>query len=94
MSDRPYVRDDYTDEESQFIVACEAYRRVFRRTFPRVHEMLLLAKALGYRKVAQPAPWVIKALRMEDHSLRIAESAESIPPDPAAVLDNPDPNAA
>ena len=47
-----------TDEQFEFIMAVEEYRRVNKRPFPSLTEMLEIAKALGYRKVAEPQPLV------------------------------------
>ena len=45
-----------TDEQFQFIKAIEQYKRVNRRPFPSFTEILEIAKALGYRKVAEATP--------------------------------------
>lgn len=42
----------YEDDEREFIVAMERYRR--RRPFPTCAETLAVLKSLGYRKVAEP----------------------------------------
>lgn len=43
---------EYTDEERVFLLAVERYRRERRRPFPTCREVLAIALALGYRKVA------------------------------------------
>lgn len=46
----------YSDDEREFIVAVEAYKRKHGRSYPANTELLAIAKSLGYRKVAEPAP--------------------------------------
>ena len=45
---------EMNDEQFEFIRAIEEYKRVNRRPFPTFTEVLEIAKALGYRKVAEP----------------------------------------
>lgn len=45
---------EMNDEQFAFIMAVEEYRRVNKRPFPSLTELLEIAKALGYRKVADP----------------------------------------
>lgn len=47
---------DYTDEEILFMKAMDQYKRDNRRPFPTWSEVLEVLRALGYRKVADPAP--------------------------------------
>ena len=51
-----YTGADYSDEERQFLIAVEQYKRRRRRPFPTWREVLHLVHALGYRKVADPRP--------------------------------------
>ena len=44
---------DYTDEEREFMVAIENYKRERKRPFPTWREVLAVAKSLGYRLVAR-----------------------------------------
>lgn len=44
------VGADYSDEEREFAVAMERYRRERRRPCPTCRETLLVLKALGYRR--------------------------------------------
>ena len=44
------------DEQFAFIMAIEEYKRVNKRPFPSFTEILEIAHALGYRKVAEPEP--------------------------------------
>lgn len=45
---------DYDTEEIEFMRAIEDYKKDFCRPFPTWSEVLEVAKALGYRKVAEP----------------------------------------
>lgn len=47
---------EYTDDELEFILAQEKYRRENRRRFLTSREILRVAESLGYRKVAAPQP--------------------------------------
>ena len=42
------------DEQFAFIMAIDEYKRANSRPFPSYTEILEIAKALGYRKVAEP----------------------------------------
>jgi len=44
-----------TDEQFEFVMAVNEYRRVNKRPFPTWTEVLDIIKALGYRKVAEPS---------------------------------------
>jgi hypothetical protein len=51
--------DVYTDDEREFAVAMEAYRRGQRRPFPTCREVLAVLRSLCYRKQAaekEPPP--------------------------------------
>ena len=43
-----------TDEQFEFIMAVDKYKKLNNRPFPTWTEILELIKALGYRKVAKP----------------------------------------
>lgn len=43
---------EYTDEEREFMMAMDRYKRRNNRPFPTWHEVLQVVIALGYRKVA------------------------------------------
>jgi hypothetical protein len=45
-----------SDEQFQFIMAIDEYKRANSRPFPTWTEILEIIKALGYRKVADPQP--------------------------------------
>jgi hypothetical protein len=47
---------DYNDDEIAFMKAMDQYKRANRRPFPTWSEVLEVLYALGYRKVAPPAP--------------------------------------
>ncbi len=44
-----------TDEQFEFIMAIDEYRRVNKKPFPTWTEVMDIIKALGYRKVAEPS---------------------------------------
>jgi len=43
-----------SDEQFEFLMAIDEYKRKNRRPFPTWTEILEIIKALGYRKVAEP----------------------------------------
>ena len=45
-----------SDEQFEFLMAVDEYKRENARPFPTWTEVLELIKALGYRKVAEPQP--------------------------------------
>jgi len=45
-----------SDEQFEFLMAVDEYKRSNMRPFPTWTEVLELIKALGYRKVAEPQP--------------------------------------
>ena len=45
---------EMTDEQFEFLMAIEKYKRVNKRPFPTWTEVLDVIHALGYRKVAEP----------------------------------------
>jgi len=47
---------EMTDEQFDFLMAIEEYKRANKRPFPSYTEVLEIAKALGYRLVAEPGP--------------------------------------
>lgn len=47
-----------SDEQFEFLMAVDEYKRKNARPFPTWTEVLELIKALGYRKVAEPQPLV------------------------------------
>ena len=47
---------EMTDEQFDFLMAIDQYKRANQRPFPTWTEVLEVVKALGYRKVAEPQP--------------------------------------
>jgi hypothetical protein len=47
---------EMTDEQFEFLMAIDTYKRVNKRPFPSWTEVLEILKALGYRRVAEPMP--------------------------------------
>ena len=47
---------EMTDEQFEFIMAVEQYKQANKCPFPSHTEILEIAKALGYRKVAESQP--------------------------------------
>lgn len=45
---------EMTDEQFEFLMAVEEYKRLNRRPFPTWTEVLDIIRAMGYRKVADP----------------------------------------
>ena len=45
-----------SDEQFEFLMAIDEYKRKNARPFPTWTEVLELIKAMGYRKVAEPLP--------------------------------------
>ena len=45
-----------SDEQFEFLMAIDEYKRKNARAFPTLTEVLEVIKALGYRKVAEPQP--------------------------------------
>lgn len=55
---------EMNDEQFEFIIAIDQYKRANQRPFPTWTEVLEVIKALGYRKVAEPAS--LESFRKED----------------------------
>lgn len=47
---------EMSDEQFEFLMAIDRYKRKNSRPFPTWTEVLEVIKALGYRKVAEPQP--------------------------------------
>ena len=47
---------EMNDEQFAFLQAIDEYKQANKRPFPTFTEILEIAKALGYRKVAEPQP--------------------------------------
>jgi hypothetical protein len=52
--DTDFPGSDYSDDEREFLVAIESYKRRHRRPFPTWREVLHIVYCLGYRRVAEP----------------------------------------
>jgi hypothetical protein len=55
---------EMTDEQFEFLMAIDQYKRANQRPFPTWTEVLEIIKAMGYRKVAQPQS--LESFRKED----------------------------
>jgi len=47
---------EMNEEQFEFLMAVEEYKKANKKPFPSYTEILEIAKALGYRKVADPQP--------------------------------------
>lgn len=47
---------EMNDDQFEFIMAIDQYKRANNRPFPTFTEILEIIKAMGYRKVAEPRP--------------------------------------
>lgn len=72
-----------SDEQFQFIMAIDEYKRANSRPFPTWTEVLEIIKALGYRKVAEPQPLAESKARAEADEASADALGES--PEPALV---------
>lgn len=50
IESRVWLGAEYTDEEREFMVAMDRYKRERHRPFPTFAETLRVLKSLGYRK--------------------------------------------
>jgi len=57
---------EMNDDQFEFIMAIEDYKKANGRPFPSFTEILEIAKALGYRKVADPQPLNPESVQMAD----------------------------
>jgi hypothetical protein len=53
-SRRSAEEGEMTEDQFEFVMAIDEYKRVNRRPFPTWTEVLDIIRALGYRKVAEP----------------------------------------
>lgn len=56
MIDPATCEREYTDEEREFLMALDRYKREAKRPWPTNTEILQVLLAMGYRRVAEPAP--------------------------------------
>jgi len=68
-----------SDEQFEFLMAIEEYKRANAKPFPTWTEVLEVMKAMGYRKVAAPQP-LAEARRRE-----LAEASRQAEPVPAST---------
>ena len=54
------------EDQFEFIMAIEDYKKANGRPFPSFTEILEIAKALGYRKVAEPQPLNAESAQLAD----------------------------
>lgn len=55
---------EMTDEQFEFLMAIDQYKKANQRPFPTWTEVLEVVKALGYRKVAEPQS--LESFRKQD----------------------------
>jgi len=55
---------EMTEEQFEFLMAIDQYKRANQRPFPTWTEVLEVIRAIGYRKVAEPQP--LESFRKED----------------------------
>lgn len=65
-----------SDEQFEFLMAIEEYKKANSKPFPTWTEVLEVIKALGYRKVAAPQPLAEARRRQEEDAV---SSAEPVP---------------
>jgi hypothetical protein len=51
LDDTTPCEREYTDDELEFMLALERYKRESRKLFPTCSEVLEVLRSLGYRKV-------------------------------------------
>jgi hypothetical protein len=69
-----------SDEQFEFLMAIEEYKRANAKPFPTWTEVLEVMKAMGYRKVAAPQP-LAEARRRE-----LADANRAAQPVPASTI--------
>ena len=65
-----------SDEQFEFLMAVDEYKRKNARPFPTWTEILELIKALGYRKVSEPQPLEQFRSNPESDKSRLADEKE------------------
>lgn len=55
---------EMNDEQFEFVIAIDQYKRANQRPFPTWTEVLEIVKAMGYRKVAEPQS--LESFRKQD----------------------------
>jgi hypothetical protein len=67
-----------SDEQFEFLMAIDEYKRANNRPFPTWTEVLEVIKALGYRKVAEPQPLAESQAQTEDDEAPADWAAEAV----------------
>jgi hypothetical protein len=62
---------EMSDEQFEFLMAIDEYKRKNTRPFPTWTEVLEVIKALGYRKVAEPQP--LKQSKKKEKQIQAAK---------------------
>jgi len=65
-----------SDEQFEFVMAIDEYKRANSRPFPTWTEVLEIITALGYRKVAEPQPLAESRSKANDDTLAKASEAK------------------
>jgi hypothetical protein len=64
-----------SDEQFEFLMAIDEYKKANSKPFPSWTEVLEVIKALGYRKVAAPQPLAESRRREAEDTTRSVEPA-------------------
>ena len=65
-----------SEEQFEFLMAIDEYKRKNDRSFPTWTEVLEVIKALGYRKVAEPESLEKKSEKAENTKIPVASSGD------------------
>lgn len=68
-----------SDEQFEFLMAIEEYKKANAKPFPTWTEILEVMKAMGYRKVAEPQPLAGSRCREKDDTPTATSSPEPVP---------------
>jgi hypothetical protein len=63
-----------SDEQFEFLMVIDEYKRKNARPFPTWTEVLEMIKAMGYRKVAEPQP--LEQFKREPNKVRLGPHKE------------------
>jgi hypothetical protein len=63
-----------SDEQFEFLMVIDEYKRKNARPFPTWTEVLEVIKAMGYRKVAEPQP--LEQFKKEPNKVRLGTNKE------------------
>jgi hypothetical protein len=59
---------EYSQDEREFLLAVDRYRRNYRRPYPTCCEVLAILRSLGYRKVCEPGPAPVYREKIPDET--------------------------